>query len=357
MQFRRWVLAPVVGVLLGTAAVSYSPVLAQQKKDQKLDKAQQQEVQAAYKIADAVEAGQAAPAEVALSLHTDFLKAHNNLTFVPFILSFDPAQLPSRAVTLYLRVVAKAPPVPAADAKKAATPKTKDGAAKAPEFAFQDVHFIDLKAGAPGEPVRITRAFSVAAGEYDVYVVLKDRTPANPKDKAAGPKVGYLKQAVTVPDFWTSELTTSSLILVEDVKPADKAGSAGQSIEQPYTLGGSVFTPVSTTRLSKKTDVFPVFFIYNTAQDAGRKPDIAVEYNFYQRFADKTEKFFNKTNPQAFNATTLPAQFDAAVHSLIAGQAVPLEKFPEGEYRLEIKITDKLSGKVLTRNVTFFVTA
>jgi len=111
MHFRRWVLASVVGVLLAAAAVSLAPVLAQQKRDQKLDKTQQQDLQAAYKIADAVAAGQAPAADVALSMHTDFLKAHNNLTFVPFIVSFDPSQLASHAVTLYCASWREHPPL------------------------------------------------------------------------------------------------------------------------------------------------------------------------------------------------------------------------------------------------------
>jgi hypothetical protein len=36
---------------------------------------------------------------------------------------------------------------------------------------------------------------------------------------------------------------------------------------------------------------------------------------------------------------------------------VPLKTFPEGEYRLEIKITDKNSNKTVTRDVNFTVKA
>jgi hypothetical protein len=39
------------------------------------------------------------------------------------------------------------------------------------------------------------------------------------------------------------------------------------------------------------------------------------------------------------------------------GQAVPLASFPEGEYRLEIKVTDKLANKSVTRDVNFSVAA
>ena len=63
------------------------------------------------------------------------------------------------------------------------------------------------------------------------------------------------------------------------------------------------------------------------------------------------------TNPQNLNAQTRPPQFDfAAGHQLQSGQAVPLASFPEGDYRLEIKITDKIANKTLTRDVTFTVT-
>ena len=39
----------------------------------------------------------------------------------------------------------------------------------------------------------------------------------------------------------------------------------------------------------------------------------------------------------------------------IAG--VPLGSFPEGDYRLEVKVTDKLGNKTITENVPFTVVA
>ena len=70
------------------------------------------------------------------------------------------------------------------------------------------------------------------------------------------------------------------------------------------------------------------------------------------------EKYFNKTAPQQLNASTLPPQFDvAAGHQLPGSLVVPLASFPEGDYRLEIKVTDKISGKTLTQNVNFTVEA
>ena len=56
--------------------------------------------------------------------------------------------------------------------------------------------------------------------------------------------------------------------------------------------------------------------------------------------------------------TFLPPAFDLSMgHQLQTGQAVPLAGFPEGDYRLEIKVTDKLANKSVTRDVNFTVTA
>jgi hypothetical protein len=82
---------------------------------------------------------------------------------------------------------------------------------------------------------------------------------------------------------------------------------------------------------------------------------VQIEYNFHQKTAEG-EKYFNKTAPQQLNATTLPPQFDmAAGHQLPGSLVVPLASFPAGDYRLEIKILDKPSGKTLTRDIGFSV--
>jgi hypothetical protein len=99
-----------------------------------------------------------------------------------------------------------------------------------------------------------------------------------------------------------------------------------------------------------------LFWVYGTQQTSG-KPDVQIEYNFHLK-APEGEKYFNKTAPQLLNASTLPPQFDvAAGHQLPGSLVVPLMSFPVGEYRLEIKVTDKISGKSLTQNASFTVEA
>jgi hypothetical protein len=122
------------------------------------------------------------------------------------------------------------------------------------------------------------------------------------------------------------------------------------------------------SKLSKKSELSVFFLIYNPKGDSSQKPDINIEYNFCQAAPGNQpkpeepckagEKFYNKTEPQVLNATTVPPAFDLSMgHQLQTGQAVPLAQFPEGDYRLEIKVTDKLANKTVTRDVNFSVAA
>jgi hypothetical protein len=45
----------------------------------------------------------------------------------------------------------------------------------------------------------------------------------------------------------------------------------------------------------------------------------------------------------------------AAGHQLPGSLAVPLASFPEGDYRLDIELTDKVASKTIKREVNFTV--
>jgi hypothetical protein len=365
MHIRRWRLTPLFIALFILSAVASAPVSTQEppKVDKKVEKAQTFDIQSVVRAADAAKAGQVA-SDIAASFGYDFLKAQEGRTFVPFTVTVDQAQVPAgKNVTMFVRVVNKALES-AAPAAPAAKKDSKDAktANQHPEYVFQEAYFLTLTSPVTAAaPFRIRRAFAVPAGEYDVYVVLKERLPIDAKDREKTPtKTGVIKQTVTVPNFWSAELATSSVILAEKVEGLSQPLTRQEQAEQPYTFGMTQITPSPTNKLSKKGELSVVFLVYNTGLDANKKPDVSIEYSFYQKVADaeKGEKFFNKTNPQVFSASTLPPQFDPAMgHQLVAGQSVPLGSFAEGEYRLEIKVTDKLSGKTLTHNLQFFVSA
>ncbi len=350
-----------ITVLSTAVALAFSVALVAQKKDDKKQSdAQKKEIQDVVRFVDGVAAGQPAPNDLGLSwVHEDFLKATGNKQYIPFTVTYDPSKATGQSVAMYWRVVAKdaagTASAPAPAAGKDDKDKKDDKKAAAPRFAYEDLNIIPVTAGQTG-PAKISRSFTVAGGTYDVYVVVKE--PTSQQKNAPAPKMSLIKQTVTVPDFWSADLTTSSVIIAQKIEPLNAPLSPNEQAERPYALGMMEITPAFDMKFSKKAELSTFMLIYNPKTDAMNKPDVTVEYNFYQKPAGAAEKFFNKTNPQALNATTLPPQFDMAQgHQLQTGQAVPLASFPDGDYRLEIKVTDKLANKTLTRDINFTVTA
>ncbi len=358
MNLRR---LPALGVVI---ILVWSVGLAAQN-DKKRDEAQKKEIQNIIKVVDTVAAGQTAPNDLGVTwIHEDVLKAQGSKQYVPFTVAFDPSKVTGGTAALYWRVVAKSA-APAAAPDPAKKDEKKDEKKK-PEYAYEDISFIPAAAGQ--NPMRVSRSFTVPAGAYDVFVVVKEPTPEKAPKNAPPPKLSVLKQTMNVPDFWNGEFNTSTVILAQRIDPLPAPLTPQQQIDRPYALGMMEIVPMLDTKFSKKAELSTFMLIYNPKVDKDNKPDVTVEYNFCQVAAGSEpkagepckagEKFFNKTNPQALNASTLPPQFDmAAGHQLQSGQAVSLTPFPEGAYRLEIKITDKVANKTLTRDVNFTVSA
>jgi hypothetical protein len=343
MKHRRLFLA-VLGVVLACSAAPFA-------QDKKLSDAQKKEIQNVVKIVDGIVGGQPAPNDLSLEwVHADILKAQGNKEYVPFTVSIDPSKV-SGNVALYWRVVAKGGEAPPPAGKS-----DKDKDKKKSEYAYEDISFVPVTAGQ--SVMRISRSFTVPSGMYDVYVVAKEPTPDKAPKNAPPPKMSVLKQEVTIPDFWNvSELNTSTVIVASRIDPLPAPLTPQQQADRPYALGSMEIVPAFETKFTKKGEISTFLLIYNPKVDSANKPDVTVEYNFYQKPSGQPEKFFNKTSPQNLNAQTLPPNFDfAAGHQLQTGQAVPLASFPEGDYRLEIKVTDKIANKTLTRDVNFTVT-
>jgi len=346
--------------LVLSVALMCSVALLAQKKDDKRDEAQKKEIQSVVKLADDTAAGQSSPNDLGLAwVHEDYLKASGNKEYVPFTMTVDPSKVSGPNIAVYWRVVSKTAAAPATAPKKDDKKDSKDTLGNKPgndvkrDFAYEDVSFVTVTPGST--PLRISRSFSVPSGAYDVFVVAKES--ASTQKGAPAPKASVVKQTVTVPDFWNGELNTSSVIVAQRIDPLPTPLTPQQQTDRPYALGSMEIIPALDLKFSKKAELSPFMLIYNPKTDSANKPDVSVEYNFYAK-SGGAEKFFNKTNPQNLNGQTLPPQFDLnAGHQLQTGQAVPLALFPEGDYRLEIKVTDKIANKSVTRDVNFTVTA
>ncbi len=328
------------GFALAMAAVLVTtlPMTAlAQKDDKKRSKQEKEEIETIVKMVDAAMAGQPAPSDVQIKIAPVFLKSQEARNFVPF--TIEMTGIPQKDAVLYIRVV---DPTAKPDEKK-----------KKVEYPWDDVHFVPA-AQLTGSPVRLNRVFMAKPGTYDVYIMAKERL-ADKAPKNTVVKSGLLKTSVTVPDLAT-EFTTSSILVADKVNMLTAPLSMDEARERPFAFGTQELEPAADMEFTKAEELSIFFQVYNPGLNAGGKPDLTLEYNFLRKEGAE-DKFFNKTNPQAINESNLPPQFDPAKFPVPGGITVPLKSFPEGEYRLEIKITDKTSNKVLTQNVKFNVKA
>jgi hypothetical protein len=157
-----------------------------------------------------------------------------------------------------------------------------------------------------------------------------------------------------VPEL-NKELTTRSVILATALTPAPEQLTAQQQLEQPFTFSGYRVEPSFGKPIPQSGELMFVFFIYNEGVASTGKPDLDVDYLFYRANEDKP---FTKLATQSFNATTLPGQFDLkAGHQVFVGQGIPVKgAIAPGDYRMEIKVSDKTNNQSITRNVPFTVT-
>lgn len=335
----------------------------------------QAEIRALLTIADESATGKAVSSVPIKWEQQHFIKSFGDKTYVPFTVSVAPGSFAAATpVGLYLRVAKRGelPPVAAPEASKDSNKKKKgkkDEPSKGTQvdarhqYPFEDVFFFDIPAAAAGKPHLLSRAFAVAPGDYDVYIAIKEKSaaaaaPAADAPAVPAPKIGVVKHELTVPALDDGELTTSSLIVASKIELLQAEVGMERQAENPYTFGTMKITPSVDSKFTKADELPVIFWIYGAGTDATtRKPDIEIEYHFHQKTAEG-EKFFNKTDPQPLNAKTLPEQFDiAAGHQLPGSLALPLSSFPEGDYRLEVKVNDKTSGKTVTREATFSVAA
>ena len=215
----------------------------------------------------------------------------------------------------------------------------------------------------------VSRGFSISPGDYDVYVVVRER-PLNPASRESA-RAAVLTQPLIVPDFRTGDLTTSSVILADRLTALGAPLTADQLVERPYVIGQNEITPAADARFRLSEELVVVLLVYNPTVTSERHFDLQVEYHFFQLVgvgrpvaanpgssppAREGERYFNHTDPQRFNPAIMGAAFDpAAGHPVLAGQAIPLAGFERGDYRLAIKVTDLLSGKAVMRDVAFTV--
>jgi hypothetical protein len=345
-------------------AVIGGPILAAQAPDHRqldrIEQALRQEGQAVVALADAAPS-RTPPADFTLTWHNDFLKAQNG-TFVPFIVTIAPRAAQASDALLYVRAARPA----------AASPESREGRRRPPVseappvYPFEEIYPVTLS----DQPVRIARGFALPAGDYQVTVVVRERE----RDDQRGRRrlAAVLRQALTVPDYATGTLATSTIMLASRLTVLSGPPPAATLGDRPYVIGTREIEPASDSVFRPSEELIVVFLVYNPTVTSDRQFDLEVEYHFFRKsragpddqqpgvpaglFARPGERYFNRTESQRFNPAILGPPFDPeAGQPVMAGQGVPLAGFPEGEYRLLIRIMDRISQRSLEREVAFTV--
>jgi hypothetical protein len=323
---RRTAIAALVLVCMAPAG----PWAAQTKQERR-------EAEALLNIADAAMAGRAS-SDFPLRWSNDFFKARSG-TFVPFTITLDRSNVRAATGLMYVRA-----------AKRAVQPPQRNDA----RYPFDLIFPVELS-GPPGQPLRISRGFAVAPGEYDIYVALRERAE-DPVEHQPRLKAAVLKQPLTVPDFWTGELTTSTVMLADRIDDVREPVVGDDVMDRPYVIGSHEVHRVVDPTFRQSRELIVVFLIYSPTVAPDRSFDIEVNYNLFRKEGGgAAERYVTRTPAQRFKPASMDAGFDPLSGPILAGQGILLSSFQEGEYRLGITVTDLMSRKSLSRDVTFRV--
>jgi hypothetical protein len=351
---RRAVLAVMLLVCAAVAAPHASALRHQSRshdKDQDtLDETRRREGEALLDLADAAMAGRPA-SDFPMTWSNDFFKAQTG-TFVPFTVTIDRSALNAPDALMYVRAARRNAPAAAGPGR----------------YPF-DIIFPVALSGPPGQPLRITRGFAVAPGDYDVYVALRERT-TDPGGGARRLRSAVLKQPLSVPDFWTRELATSTVMLADRIDRIAAAVEGDALLERPYAIGTHEVHRAFANTFRQDRELIVVFLIYNPTVHADNRFDIEVDYHLFRKDARPQtsqapeeghpparagEAYVTRTAPQRFTPAMMGSDFNPVSGPILAGQGILLSSFQAGEYRLGITVTDLTSRLSLSRDVIFTV--
>ncbi len=150
-------------------------------------------------------------------------------------------------------------------------------------------------------------------------------------------KTGSHTDMVEVPAFTQDDLALSSLCLSASIEPVGRhPGPPG-----PYVMGHFKVMP----RLSadyRNGDTFAVYFqVYSARTDpVTAAADLEIEYQFFIVHGGSDV------------AIGRPIRFESLGNSA-QGWSFPLRDWPTGEFKLQVTVTDALSGQVASRDVPF----
>jgi GWxTD domain-containing protein len=177
------------------------------------------------------------------------------------------------------------------------------------------------------------KAVPLSPGLYRVDVVVKDTTSQN---------VGVVNARLAVPRFQDDQLSSSSLILADDIhRVSSKDIGLGQ-----FVLGDVKVRPKLDAVFTTEGGMGVFLQVYNLkVDDKTHKPDASVEFRVLkEKEANPVLKFDMPPNK-------LPEHGE----ELTLEDRITLGSLPPGKYKLEVAVTDNLAKQTITPFADFTV--
>lgn len=179
------------------------------------------------------------------------------------------------------------------------------------------------------------KAVPLAPGLYRLDIVIKDVNSGN---------VGVVNTRLPVPRFEDDQLSSSSLILADDIQPVSmKDIGLGQ-----FVLGDVKVRPKLDSTFASDGAMGVFLQVYNLkTDDKTHKPDTSVEYRVLR---DKETAPMLKFD---LPASKLPEHGE----ELTLENMITLGSLSPGKYKLEVAVTDNLTKQTITPSAEFTVKA
>jgi GWxTD domain-containing protein len=188
-----------------------------------------------------------------------------------------------------------------------------------------EVHEEATTMTATGSDAYVDKAFPLAPGSYTGTFGLA----------ADGKVLTARRTALKIDAVDAASSGISGLILSENVKPLDAAWGE----MDPFTFGGLKVVPKADAQFAPKGDLW--YFL--EMRNPGMTPEGAPKLRVQVDIAGKTAK-----GPVQMNfplSDTEAAKLKGTKDRYAIGQAIPLESFVPGDYKMKLKVVDTVSGK------------
>ena len=197
-------------------------------------------------------------------------------------------------------------------------------------------------ADAPQGSIVFQARQSLKPGRYKAVIVVEDREVVG--------QMGAVSQPVEVPDYEGREPVMSSVSLLAKITQLDSdlgPAEAGHG-PAPYTFGRFRLVP-RVTPVMKKTDILAFHYqVYNPAMAAGTgQPDLEATYSFFEKDAAGHWKPFRKP--------VVKKQGQVEIYAIELKDFLRPDHQLPADFKLEIGVSDKVSGKQLRREIPFSV--